>query len=47
MECISCNKETADGVKLNCPECDNAIFRCAKCRGLSIEYSCKCGYKGP
>ncbi len=47
MECISCGKETADGVKFPCPKCGKDIFRCNKCRTLSIEYKCKCGYQGP
>lgn len=47
MECISCNKETGDGTKFHCPECKKEIFRCERCRTLSIDYKCKCDYIGP
>ncbi|MFZ5955645.1 MAG: zinc finger domain-containing protein [Nanoarchaeota archaeon] len=47
MECISCGENTA-GVKFPCPECGKELFRCKKCRTLSIEYKCShCGYSGP
>lgn len=47
MKCTSCKKETTEGVLFPCPECKEEVFRCSKCRALSIEYNCKCGYKGP
>jgi len=45
--CISCGKETSEGIKLPCPSCKKEIFRCNKCRNLSIEYNCKCEHQGP
>lgn len=47
MKCVSCGKETEDCVKFPCPECKKEISRCNKCRGLSIEFKCGCGYQGP
>ncbi|MFA5061242.1 MAG: zinc finger domain-containing protein [Candidatus Pacearchaeota archaeon] len=48
MKCTSCEKECSEGVDFPCPVCGNRIFRCDKCRGLSIEYKCdSCGYVGP
>tara|TARA_Y100000034_G_C6570074_1_gene247024 strand:+ start:223 stop:369 length:147 start_codon:yes stop_codon:yes gene_type:complete len=46
-QCTSCKKETQHAVKLKCPNCGEEILRCHKCRGLSIEYECECGYQGP
>lgn len=46
-KCISCGKETTKGILFPCPKCKEKIFRCEKCRNLSKEYECKCGYKGP
>lgn len=47
VKCISCEKETQDGIKLSCPKCKKEINRCPKCRSLSTEYTCKCGHVGP
>lgn len=46
-KCTSCEKETTEGVEFECPKCNNKIFRCTKCRELSIDYKCKCGFVGP
>lgn len=46
-KCISCNKRTQESVKFPCPKCKNEIRRCNKCRSLSIEYKCSCGFVGP
>jgi hypothetical protein len=46
-KCSSCGNETTDLVKLKCPNCGEEITRCNKCKGLSIEYECKCGFAGP
>jgi predicted RNA-binding Zn-ribbon protein involved in translation (DUF1610 family) len=47
VKCVSCGKESTKGVKFKCPECGEEVYRCDKCRSLSIEYKCKCGYVGP
>jgi len=47
MRCISCKKQAESGVIFPCPECKKQLFRCNKCRNLSIEYKCECGFKGP
>lgn len=47
-KCVSCDKSGVDGVKFPCPKCGFEMFRCKKCRSLSIDYVCpKCGYFGP
>lgn len=47
-KCVSCGKLSMDGVKFHCPKCGVEIYRCKKCRGLSVEYKCpKCGFVGP
>ncbi|MFH1751517.1 MAG: zinc finger domain-containing protein [archaeon] len=47
--CSSCNKEvTNDFVEFECPGCSKKrIVRCEKCRALSKEYKCSCGFVGP
>ncbi|MGC9309960.1 MAG: zinc finger domain-containing protein [Candidatus Nanoarchaeia archaeon] len=45
--CSSCGQETNKGVSFPCPKCNEKITRCDRCRELSIEYQCKCGFKGP
>lgn len=48
MKCKSCDSELDNGaVVLECPNCQTKIARCNKCRNLSIEFECKCGFKGP
>ena len=47
IERISCNKKSQESIKFPCPGCKKEIMRCNKCRTLSIEYKCKCGYTGP
>jgi hypothetical protein len=47
MKCTSCGKDTKAGVRFKCPECNEEIFRCEKCKQLSIEYKSKCGFVGP
>jgi predicted RNA-binding Zn-ribbon protein involved in translation (DUF1610 family) len=46
-KCLSCKKDKQDCVKFHCPKCDKSIFRCEKCRDISIEYKCVCGFVGP
>jgi hypothetical protein len=46
-KCISCDKEKSRGVSFPCPKCKQNIFRCDKCKALSIEYKCECGFVGP
>ena len=45
-ECISCGSRIC-AVKFPCPKCKKEIGRCEKCRKISIEYKCDCGYVGP
>ncbi len=47
-KCVSCDKASSDGVRFPCPKCGSEIFRCKKCRSLSLEYKCPiCGFVGP
>jgi predicted RNA-binding Zn-ribbon protein involved in translation (DUF1610 family) len=50
IECISCKQEIPLNniyVQFPCPECDELIARCEKCRTLSHTYVCGCDFKGP
>lgn len=48
MKCNSCDKDTSEGVMFKCSTCGEEIFRCIRCRTLSIDYRCvKCGKVGP
>lgn len=47
MKCCSCGKESRVGVKFPCPKCKKELFRCDRCRQISIDYKCSCGYEGP
>jgi len=46
-KCISCKKDTQDVIGFNCPKCKVELFRCARCRTLSVDYKCVCGFEGP
>ena len=50
IECTSCKQEISPVetcVKFQCPECDEIIYRCQKCRTFGHLYTCKCGFVGP
>lgn len=47
MECKSCAIKISKGIVFPCPKCKKEIYRCTKCRKLSIEYKCDCGFAGP
>ncbi|VVB80518.1 Uncharacterised protein [uncultured archaeon] len=47
-KCTSCGNESGEVIKFNCPRCNKKLMqRCDKCRSLSIEYKCPCGFEGP
>lgn len=46
-KCISCSKDSQECVKITCPNCKETILRCDRCRSLSIEFKCQCGFQGP
>ncbi|MDW8170728.1 MAG: zinc finger domain-containing protein [Desulfurococcaceae archaeon] len=50
--CSSCHKlmnPEEPGAAFPCPNCGSImIYRCAKCRKLSVPYKCPvCGFEGP
>ncbi len=49
--CISCGRDISiidDSVVFKCPNCEEDIARCGKCRIRSVEYVSKsCGFVGP
>jgi len=50
--CTSCHRPVnpkEHGASFMCPNCGQVvIYRCRKCRQLSIPYTCpNCGFKGP
>ncbi|MCL5101303.1 MAG: zinc finger domain-containing protein [Candidatus Parvarchaeota archaeon] len=49
--CLSCGKDIAvikDSVIFKCPNCNNEIARCGKCRIKGAEFTCPvCGSVGP
>jgi len=50
IECTSCKQEISPVevcVKFQCPECNEIIYRCEKCRTFGHLYTCKCGFTGP
>ncbi|MFH1773397.1 MAG: zinc finger domain-containing protein [Methanobacteriota archaeon] len=50
LRCISCGAYITIGdgsVKFPCPECDEIIGRCTRCRDLSKKFVSKCGFVGP
>lgn len=49
IKCFSCGKELEnEGVIFKCPYCEKRnIARCAKCRKVSVNYKCECGFEGP
>ncbi|MCL2115389.1 MAG: zinc finger domain-containing protein [Methanobrevibacter sp.] len=50
VECKSCKQEIPlidTYVKFTCPECDETIVRCEKCRTFGHTYICECGFEGP
>lgn len=47
--CISCAVDITsidNSVVFNCPQCGVKIVRCGDCRQRSVNYTCKCGFKG-
>ena len=47
--CLSCGKDVCainNSIAFDCPKCGAKIVRCGSCRGLGINYECKCGFKG-
>jgi predicted RNA-binding Zn-ribbon protein involved in translation (DUF1610 family) len=50
-KCTSCGKNLAAAesfVEFECPDCDEDLARCERCKKLSNEYSCpSCGFSGP
>ncbi|MBU7010719.1 MAG: DUF1610 domain-containing protein [Theionarchaea archaeon] len=50
MKCTSCHREVSPHEKVvtfPCPQCDETIVRCEKCRILANPYKCSCGFEGP
>lgn len=50
IECKSCRQEIPlvdPYVEFPCPECDELIARCDKCRTFGHAYKCECGFEGP
>ncbi|PIU75892.1 RNA-binding protein [Candidatus Pacearchaeota archaeon CG06_land_8_20_14_3_00_35_12] len=48
MKCLSCKEMIEkNGSKFPCPKCKVEIARCNKCKKLSVQYKCKCGFEGP
>ncbi|HDH28921.1 MAG TPA: DUF1610 domain-containing protein [Euryarchaeota archaeon] len=50
LTCKSCGAiiSIGDGsAKFPCPNCDEIIGRCARCRKLGKSYTSKCGFGGP
>ncbi|HIJ98661.1 TPA: DUF1610 domain-containing protein [archaeon] len=51
VHCTSCGTELradTSSVELICPSCGkNKIGRCGRCKKLSREYTCECGFVGP
>ncbi|MGL4669198.1 MAG: zinc finger domain-containing protein [Methanobacteriaceae archaeon] len=50
VQCKSCKQEIPliePYVKFQCPECDEIIYRCEKCRTFGHAYTCECGFEGP
>lgn len=48
--CVSCGENLfgTNFVKLPCPSCGEAVYRCKRCRKLSNSYKCdNCGFIGP
>jgi hypothetical protein len=49
-KCISCGENLigSNYVKFPCPDCDEIIYRCKRCRKLANKYVCPtCGFEGP
>ncbi|MBO8182348.1 MAG: DUF1610 domain-containing protein [Archaeoglobus sp.] len=49
-KCISCGENLigSNYVKFPCPNCDEIIYRCKRCRKLANHYVCPtCGFEGP
>lgn len=50
MKCTSCQKEISPHEKVvtfPCPQCEETVIRCEKCRVLANPYRCSCGFEGP
>ncbi|MCD6476736.1 MAG: DUF1610 domain-containing protein [Candidatus Aenigmarchaeota archaeon] len=51
LKCSSCGTNLIgqeNFVKIKCPKCgEQEIFRCFRCKKLSVKYTCKCGFEGP
>ncbi|RZN48531.1 DUF1610 domain-containing protein [archaeon] len=51
MKCSSCHREITPKEKMvqfPCPECEETVIRCEKCRVLGNKYTCtSCGFVGP
>ena len=48
--CISCNTSLLareGSASFPCPNCDDVLSRCGKCRKIGRKYICKCGFEGP
>lgn len=49
--CVSCKEEISShphSVQFKCPNCDETIIRCGKCRKLMLKWTCpSCGFTGP
>ena len=50
LRCTSCGAYVVIGdgsVKFTCPECDEVMGRCSRCRNLGKRYVSACGFEGP